>query len=376
MRPLLASVAVLVAALAVFALSGDRSAPVAQASFHEMRIYRVMAGSDGDSSSQFVELREAAGGQNQVQNAQLCFYDADGVPWARFVFPDKVAGSASNASILVGSAAMAADWHAGAGAAPDFIFNSGNTTALNTGADVSAPVPQPDGAIVYESKADVGCGTVNAIDSIAYGSGYNGVAFFGDPYDADLPVDGNGFQLNDTPVAFPPTDNSTEYHVEACIMARNNSGSEGPVGEGCAPPETPTPAPTPTPTSTPTPTTTPAATGTPTPATITPTPAAPTPTPAPTAVPGRIQGDNDCDGDVDAVDALVSLQSTAGLPYNQQPDCLSLGSAVPAGGDPQVFGDIDCDGDVDAVDALQILRHVVGLLANQQPGCPAIGQPI
>ncbi|MEE8370462.1 MAG: S8 family serine peptidase [Dehalococcoidia bacterium] len=36
-------------------------------------------------------------------------------------------------------------------------------------------------------------------------------------------------------------------------------------------------------------------------------------------------------------------------------------------------GDLDCDGDEDAVDALLVLRHVVGLSVNLPPGCPAIG---
>lgn len=144
--------------------------------------------------------------------------------------------------------------------------------------------------------------------------------------------------------------------------------------------EQPTPTPTPSatpgpsPSVTPTPTATPPASATPTP---TPTPVGQTPTPTPTAAPGGFtQGDNDCDGDSDAVDALVSLQSSAALPYNQTPGCVELGEAVPAGGEPQLFGDIDCDGDVDAVDALQILRNVAGLAVNHEDGCPAIGEEL
>ena len=38
-----------------------------------------------------------------------------------------------------------------------------------------------------------------------------------------------------------------------------------------------------------------------------------------------------------------------------------------------VKGDMDCDGDVDAVDALLILRDVAGLSVSLPPGCPAIG---
>jgi hypothetical protein len=38
-----------------------------------------------------------------------------------------------------------------------------------------------------------------------------------------------------------------------------------------------------------------------------------------------------------------------------------------------LFGDVDCDGDVDAIDALKILRFVVGLSVSQTKPCPDIG---
>lgn len=83
-----------------------------------------------------------------------------------------------------------------------------------------------------------------------------------------------------------------------------------------------------------------------------------------------IQGDIDCDDDVDAVDALQLLRFVAGLGANQPQGCPPLGEPI---GDT-IFGDIDCDGDVDAVDALQILRHVAGLGANQPQGCQPVGE--
>jgi hypothetical protein len=41
----------------------------------------------------------------------------------------------------------------------------------------------------------------------------------------------------------------------------------------------------------------------------------------------------------------------------------------------RLMGDVDCDGDVDAVDALKILRFVVGLPVSQTEPCPDIGTP-
>lgn len=96
------------------------------------------------------------------------------------------------------------------------------------------------------------------------------------------------------------------------------------------------------------------------------------------------KGDNDCDGDSDAVDALVALQYVAGFFYNQEPFCLELGFPInPLGGTgaagivPWVFGDIDCDFDVDAVDALLVLRVLAGLSINIPPPllCPPFGAP-
>jgi hypothetical protein len=104
---------------------------------------------------------------------------------------------------------------------------------------------------------------------------------------------------------------------------------------------TPTPAPTASSNPTPTPTPTPTASPTPTPALT----ASPTPTSEPTARPSP-QGDVNCDGNIDTVDALIILRDVAGLTHGGQ----CLGSA-----------DVDCNGDIDSVDALIVLRFVAGL---------------
>lgn len=108
---------------------------------------------------------------------------------------------------------------------------------------------------------------------------------------------------------------------------------------------------------------------------------APTPSPAPTlpAGQGGLWADNDCDDDNDAVDALISLQNNAGIPYNQHEPCPDLGMpvlAVPAGEPNHIWGDLDCDGDVDAVDALKQLQSVAALPFSQEPGCPEVGEAI
>jgi hypothetical protein len=153
------------------------------------------------------------------------------------------------------------------------------------------------------------------------------------------------------------------------------------IAPGSCPSATPTPSPSPTPSATPTPT----ATGTPTPtptATATPattgtpivTPTA-TPTPTPTASPtatssGLIQGDVDCDGDVNSVDALKELRYVALLEYSQNDPCPGIGEDVAS-----LWGDVDCNNDVTSVDALKILRYVAKLPYSQNDLCPEIGDP-
>lgn len=94
--------------------------------------------------------------------------------------------------------------------------------------------------------------------------------------------------------------------------------------------------------------------------------------------PALIKGDNNCDGTINALDALSGLQFIAGLAVNQEFGCIALGepflAVVPLGEVP-LFGDIDCDGDVDAVDSLLILTFVAGLPVNLPQFCEPLEQP-
>jgi glucose/arabinose dehydrogenase len=90
--------------------------------------------------------------------------------------------------------------------------------------------------------------------------------------------------------------------------------------------------------------------------------ALPAPYDAPAGMQQQLQGDTDCDGDVDAADALDVLKFVAGL---ESPVCLQSG------------GDVDCDFAITAADALTILRFLAGLPPGGPPaGCPNIGQPL
>ncbi len=90
--------------------------------------------------------------------------------------------------------------------------------------------------------------------------------------------------------------------------------------------------------------------------------------------PNPIQGDVNCDGTANAVDALGILRAVAGLAVTQQEPCVDPGEPFWFGA---TQGNVNCDyGQVNAVDALAVLRYVAGLpvTQNEQFGpCPDIG---
>ena len=85
-------------------------------------------------------------------------------------------------------------------------------------------------------------------------------------------------------------------------------------------------------------------------------------------------------GSITSIDALKILRFVAGLgsaagPIAGQGDgdpCPPIGEVLPNG---KSHGDGDCDGDVDAVDALKILRAVVGLDGRVTPADPTPQPP-
>jgi CSLREA domain-containing protein len=92
-------------------------------------------------------------------------------------------------------------------------------------------------------------------------------------------------------------------------------------------------------------------------------------------------GDTHCDGAITTVDALKTLLSVTG----KAGSACGPNSVGPVAGDPVLlhfwsvfgWGDVNCDGGVDAVDALALMRHVSGLppLKQVEP-CPEIATPV
>jgi hypothetical protein len=216
------------------------------ASFHLNRIDGAMAGANGNSMIQYVELRSANGGQNLVGSfgAVICFYDVTGAPYAEFKFhtPDPM-NTADGASILVGTAEFDAAWAAGA---PDYTF-SGNTTAIAGGADTDHPIRSPGGKISFGTDGTLTpslmCqGSFAKIDSVVYGTAtYGGTVDYGTQLASDLPTSSTSGLHLQGPVCIPgsahpcgsPRDNSVDYAiVDENAMGnqpRNNANSFGPI---------------------------------------------------------------------------------------------------------------------------------------------------
>jgi hypothetical protein len=92
---------------------------------------------------------------------------------------------------------------------------------------------------------------------------------------------------------------------------------------------------------------------------------------APAGVLPAVNGDVDCDGDVDPVDALKVMRWSAALSVIQTQPCPLIGTAVP--GPPNLWGDVDCSGTVNSIDALKLLRFTVAIPVFQTEPCPDIG---
>lgn len=176
---------------------------VAYASFHCVRIHAVMAGLNGNSSIQYVELRMDQPGQEFVALQPLEFFDAAGVLKATFTFPANVTNASTGDSILVATSEFNT---AAMGGTADFTFSNANTTASN-GGDPLHPVQSPGGKVVWLPGGPVCTFRPPPADSVAYGGA---TADFGTAA-AALPSPSNSNALRLDNLNITPTDNSTEY---------------------------------------------------------------------------------------------------------------------------------------------------------------------
>lgn len=86
------------------------AAPAAEATFHEMWIREVYAGSIAQPESEYVELQMWAAGQNRVGGHVLRTYDASGTPTSTNSFAQDVPNGANQSTILLATPAAEAEF--------------------------------------------------------------------------------------------------------------------------------------------------------------------------------------------------------------------------------------------------------------------------
>ena len=95
-------------------------------------------------------------------------------------------------------------------------------------------------------------------------------------------------------------------------------------------------------------------------------------------VSGGTWGDSNCNGDTNAVDALLTQRYIVGLSVSQHEPCPNLGVDIDLILDGSnmslLWGDFDCNGSLDAIDVLKTLREVAGLSITKAGPC-APSQP-
>ena len=91
--------------LPLILVAGVLSARPAHASFHLMQIEQVIAGVDGSTATQAIQLRMRAANQNLVSFTSLIAYDATGAnPVVLLIFPSNVSPGPAGSNILVATA--------------------------------------------------------------------------------------------------------------------------------------------------------------------------------------------------------------------------------------------------------------------------------
>jgi hypothetical protein len=140
-------------AVVLLAFAGTAlAASPAAATFHEISIREVYAGSTGQPTSQYVELQMWSGGQNFVGGHSLTTYGASGNETGTATFASMVPGGANQSTILLATPAAEAEFGVAAdkGLAASALSPSGGAAcweALDcvSWGSFSGPLPSPAG---------------------------------------------------------------------------------------------------------------------------------------------------------------------------------------------------------------------------------------
>jgi hypothetical protein len=144
-RPLSALLAALLPTALLLGASTALADSEKAETFHIMEIVQVLAGYNGNTAIQAVEMKELAAGQDLVATGAMNVYDKDGVLATTLgTFAANVANGTNGAHILCATSAFAAAFSI----TPDLVLTAG--------------IPLPSGQIVFEKA---GC----KVNSVPYG---------------------------------------------------------------------------------------------------------------------------------------------------------------------------------------------------------------
>jgi len=193
------------------------------ATFHLMQVEQIIAGVDGSTSSQAIQLRMRSSSQNFVSNALLRAWDANGAnPVLLKDLTANVSNSAAGARVLLATA----------------NFSSHLTAAVTPDAILTNPIPDsylPAGSITFESDGGtiywrVSWGGASYTGSNAGVTTNDADGNFGPPYTNALPSgNGQALRINKSSSALS-TNNAADYALTAgAATFTNNAGSAGTV---------------------------------------------------------------------------------------------------------------------------------------------------
>lgn len=203
--------------------------PRADASFHLMQIEQVIAGVDGSTATQAIQLRMRTGFQSQVQNARLVVRDAAGLnPVIIATFPGPVAVSTAGSRVLIATAS----------------FSTQTNPALTPDQVMTNPIPDTymaAGTLTFEDNFNTVYWRVSW-----GGAGYTGPTTGGLTNDADgnfgvlngpLPTSDGQALLFQGAANAPSTDNAADYALTGgpAVFTRNDGTSASIVSLVSAP---------------------------------------------------------------------------------------------------------------------------------------------
>jgi hypothetical protein len=213
-----AALFLLALAVVVATIAATPASP-AFAAVHCMRIQHVLAGVNGDTTIQAVELRMSISGQVFTNGSQLHFYNSAGVETGVFTLNANVANGAAGASILIGTAAF------------DAVWPSSNPSGVSVDFVMPENVMAPSGKVLFGPPTGGNCvGETKGYDSVAYGTGYTGGVEYPPAFDQDLPTSGiQALRLKATQFDTDQDSNLADYEIANNPTFCKNQPTTSPV---------------------------------------------------------------------------------------------------------------------------------------------------